>query len=71
MKLDQLKKHQRKMVAYLTREATTYIENYRKENPDYVQPTSGTAVEIALEIGFDQTEIWKQHGELYLEVVNE
>lgn len=65
------KSYQRKMVAYLIREATTYIENYRKENPDYVQPTSGTAVEIALEIGFDQTEIWKQHGELYLEAANE
>lgn len=60
--------YQRKMTAYLIREASTYIEKYKKENPDVDIPSTGTAVDIALQIGFDQTEVWKQHGELYREV---
>jgi hypothetical protein len=62
------KSYQRKMIAYLVREATVFIENYRKSNSDWVQPSNGTAVDIAMEIGFDETEVWKQHGELYLQL---
>lgn len=65
---EQDKSYQRKMVAYLVREATTYIESYRKENPTFEIPSIGTAVDIALEIGFDKTPIWEQHGELYLQL---
>lgn len=57
--------YQRKMVAYLTREATTFIENYRKDHPDDEIQTAGTAVDIALTIGFDQTETWKRHANVY------
>lgn len=57
--------YQRKMTAYLIREATNHIERYKKENPDADISSSGTAVDIALEIGFADTEVWKQHGELY------
>jgi len=57
--------YQRKMVAYLIREATTFIENYKKENPDADVSTTGTAVDIALTIGFDKTEAWKRHGDVY------
>lgn len=62
--------YQRKMTAYLIREATTYIEKYKKDNPDAEISSTGTAVDIALQIGFDQTETWKQHGDLYQAVVN-
>ena len=57
--------YQRKMTAYLIREASTFIEKYKKENPDSTIPSTGTAVDIALELGFENTEVWKQHGELY------
>jgi hypothetical protein len=60
--------YQRKMTAYLIREATNFIEAYRRENVNFQMPSTGTAVDIALEIGFDETEIWKQHGELYLQL---
>lgn len=62
------KSYQRKMVAYLIREATTFIETYKKANPDAEIPSSGTAIDIALEIGFDKTEAWKRHGEIYLQL---
>lgn len=59
--------YQRKMTAYLIREATTYIENYKKDHPNEIDEisASGTAVDIALTIGFENTETWKQHGEVY------
>ena len=57
--------YQRKMIAYLTREATAFIENYRSNNPGKEIQSYGTAVDIALTIGFDETEIWKRHGDVY------
>jgi len=55
--------YRRKMTAYLTREATKFIEIYRSEHPDEIIPTSGTSLEIALSLGFDQQEIMKQHAD--------
>lgn len=60
--------YQRKMVAYLVREASTYIEKYKKEHPEEANKlqSTGTAVDIARTIGFEETEAWKQHGEVYI-----
>lgn len=55
--------YRRKMTAYLTREATKFIEIYRSEHPEEIIPTSGTSLEIALSLGFDQQEIMKQHAD--------
>ena len=60
--------YQRKMTAYLIREATTFIEAYRKANPDAELQSTGTAVDIALTIGFEETEAWKQHGSTYQQI---
>lgn len=59
--------YQRKMAAYLTREATKYIEIYKAEHPDEPIEATGTAVDIACELGFDQEEIMKQHADEYQE----
>ena len=61
--------YQRKMVAYLVREAANFIELYRKDHPDDEIQSNGTAVDIALSIGFDQTDVWKKHGEVYMQYV--
>lgn len=53
--------YKRKMTAFLTREATKYIENYKSEHPDVEIPTTGTAIDIAIELGFDQTTVMKQY----------
>ena len=59
--------YQRKMMAYLIREASTYIEKYKRDYPEEISkiPTTGTAIDIALTIGFDNTEVWNQHKEVY------
>ena len=60
--------YQRKMIAYLIREASTYIEKYKKDHPEEVNKlqSTGTAIDIARTIGFEETEAWKQHGEVYI-----
>lgn len=55
--------YKRKMTAYLTREATKFIEVYKSKHPDSEIPTTGTAIEIAIELGFDQEAIMKQHAD--------
>ena len=60
----------RKTVAYLTREATKFIEIYRQENKDMskkleVIPKTGTAVDIAMAIGFADTDVWKKNQEAF------
>ena len=53
--------YKRKMTAFLTREATKYIENYRTEHPDAEIPSTGTAIDIALELGFEQETVMQQY----------
>lgn len=60
--------YQRKMVAYLTREANTFIQNYRFDHPNETIPEVGTAIDVALKLGFDKTEAWQQHSDVYLAV---
>ena len=62
--------YKRKMTAYLTREASKYVENYRSEHPEAEIPTSGTALEIALDLGFDQQEVMKQHADEINAIIN-
>lgn len=61
--------YQRKMTAYLIREATSFINKYKADNSGWNEPTMGTAIDIALEIGFDQDPMWLEHGEQYLELL--
>lgn len=58
----------RKLQSYLTREASKWIEMYRqqwKDNPDMLAkiPASGSALDVALEIGFDQAAVAQRHAE--------
>lgn len=57
--------YQRKLISFLTRKATIFIEEYRKNNPDAQIPTNGTAIEQARSLGFDDEELMKQHRESY------
>lgn len=53
--------YKRKMTAFLTREATKYIELYKTEHPNDEIPTIGTAIEIAIELGFNETLVMQQY----------
>lgn len=53
--------YKRKMTAFLTREASKYIENYKAEYPGEEIPTTGTAIDIALELGFEQEAVMQQY----------
>ena len=55
--------YKRKMTAYLTREASKFIENYKSSHPGEAIPTSGTAIDIAIELGFEEEAVMKQHEE--------
>lgn len=57
--------YKRKMTAFLTREATKFIENYRADNPDAEIPETGTALDIALELGFEKETVMKQHEDAW------
>lgn len=61
--------YKRKMTAYLLREATNFINLYTAENPDAEIPTVGSAIDIAIELGFDQESIMKQHAEAYKDAI--
>lgn len=60
--------YQRKMIAYLIREASSFIEKFKRENDNASVSSTGTAIDIALEIGFEETEVWKQHGNIYQQI---
>ncbi len=56
----------RKVQSFMLREATKYIEMYKREHADDAEmlvkvPLSGTAIDIACTIGFDQTEVMRRH----------
>ena len=53
--------YKRKMTAFLTREASKYIENYKSEHPGEEIPSTGTAIDIALELGFEQEAVMQQY----------
>lgn len=61
--------YNRKMIAYLTREATKYIEIYKTQHPDVEIPSVGSAIDIACEIGFDQEEAMKRHVDAYKKAI--
>lgn len=65
----------RKLQAYLTREAGKYVELYRKEHQDdhaalAALPTSGSALDIALELGFDQEAVSLRFSERAMHVTD-
>lgn len=55
--------YKRKMQAYMTREAMKFIEIYRTDHPGEEISQIGTAVDVAMGIGFDQEAIMKQHAD--------
>lgn len=60
----------RKIMSFLTREATKWVEVWKQEHSDDVEalksiPTSGTAVEMALACGFGDTVTWKKNHDAY------
>lgn len=57
--------YQRKLDSFLMREATKFIQIYKAENEGKEVPTVGSAVEIALQLGFDKEEVMKKHTEAY------
>lgn len=61
--------YKRKATAFLTREATKFIEAFRVQNPDHEIPATGSAIDVALELGFDQEAVMKQHSEAWKNVM--
>lgn len=64
----------RKLQSYLTREATKFVEIYRHEHRDEPEllamiPTSGTALDQALAVGFDQEAAMLRHGQEHQHLV--
>ena len=60
----------RKTISYLTREAIKFIELYRAKHADDSAalnsiPQTGSAIDMALAIGFDNTEAWKKNEAVY------
>lgn len=56
----------RKLQGFMTKEATKFIEVYKKEHENDPEalakiPSVGSAMDIAMAIGFDQTDMVKQH----------
>lgn len=62
--------YKRKMTAYLTREATKFVETYKAEHPNEEIPSSGTALEIAIDLGFNEQEVMKQHADEINSIIN-
>ena len=61
---------ERKTVSFLTREATKFVEMYRQEHKGDAAalakvPNKGTAIDQAIAIGFDQTDVWKKNSAIY------
>lgn len=62
--------YKRKAQAYLTREAMKFIDLYRSENPDAEIPQTGSAVDVAIELGFDKEAIMKRHQDKWQDIMN-
>lgn len=63
---------QRKTVSLLTREASKFLEIFRRNHendPEALQsiPTYGTAVDQALAVGFDKESVWTRNSSVYEE----
>ena len=59
--------YKRKMQAYMTREAMKFIEVYKNEHPGVEISQTGTAVDVAIGLGFEEEAIMKQHAEEWKE----
>lgn len=64
----------RKLQSYLTREATKYIELWKQEHKDEPErmatvPLNGTAVDIAITLGFNHEEVMKRHAEEWKHII--
>lgn len=63
--------YQRKMTAYLIREASKFIQIYKQENPDESFDDTGSALDVAIRLGFDQVEATKRHVDAYKNINKE
>jgi hypothetical protein len=56
--------YERKASTFIQRRANNYINEYQQNHPEWKHPSSGSALDVALTIGFDQDQAYKEFQDL-------